>query len=112
MWSFAQMAHQEIGRAHVCTLLTPISTLFPYTTLFRSLAVARGRVAPGAGQRHRPLRGRAAVDVVVGAHGPPGILAVGAGQVAFECAGRNLKPALRPLAELEVVNAVRGDAAG
>src|ERR1044072_3761980 len=29
-------AAPEIGRAHVCTPDTPISTLFPYTTLFRS----------------------------------------------------------------------------
>src|SRR5260221_324075 len=27
---------QKIGRAHVCTPVTPRSTLFPYTTLFRS----------------------------------------------------------------------------
>src|ERR1044072_802389 len=27
----------EIGRAHVCTPVTPRSTLFPYTTLFRSV---------------------------------------------------------------------------
>src|SRR4029453_16825247 len=27
----------QIGRAHVCTPVTPRSTLFPYTTLFRSI---------------------------------------------------------------------------
>src|ERR1044072_8880782 len=27
---------QQIGRGHVCTPVTPRSTLFPYTTLFRS----------------------------------------------------------------------------
>src|SRR6202049_3303310 len=30
----------EIGRAHVCTPVTPRSTLFPYTTLFRSAYVS------------------------------------------------------------------------
>src|ERR1044072_3163106 len=34
-------AGQGIGRAQVCTPITPRSTLFPYTTLFRSDCVWR-----------------------------------------------------------------------
>src|SRR4030095_5397437 len=33
----AMLARAEIGRAQVCTPVTQRSTLFPYTTLFRSL---------------------------------------------------------------------------
>src|SRR5215204_3547336 len=33
----------EIGRAHVCTPVTQRSTLFPYTTLFRSQVPRRVR---------------------------------------------------------------------
>src|ERR1044072_6810795 len=33
---FTSVVGWQIGRAHVRTPLTPISTLFPYTTLFRS----------------------------------------------------------------------------
>src|ERR671932_606181 len=36
----------QIGRAHVCTPVTPRSTLFPYTTLFRSC-----RSCPGSRRR-------------------------------------------------------------
>src|SRR2546422_3678890 len=37
----------------------PRSTLFPYTTLFRSSGRARGRVGPGRTARARGLQGRA-----------------------------------------------------
>src|SRR2546422_7086450 len=37
----------------------PRSTLFPYTTLFRSSGRARGRVGPGWTARARGLQGRA-----------------------------------------------------
>src|SRR4030095_10990635 len=37
-WQIRQYHHQKIGRAHVCTPVTQRSTLFPYTTLFRSCA--------------------------------------------------------------------------
>src|ERR1044072_1397121 len=52
----------EIGRAHVCTPLTPRSTLFPYTTLFRSHRRFGSGVADGRGRggcdphRRRPDR--------------------------------------------------------
>src|ERR1044072_753684 len=38
---FRSPIEEQIGRAHVLTPVTPISTLFPYTTLFRSMACRR-----------------------------------------------------------------------
>src|SRR5476649_1225766 len=43
----------EIGRAHVCTPVTQRSTLFPYTTLFRSSDRDRRTRSCDAGQRIR-----------------------------------------------------------
>src|ERR1044072_6841807 len=48
----------QIGRAHVRTPLTPRSTLFPYTTLFRSrIIIANGSLTLGNSWRNDALLG-------------------------------------------------------
>src|ERR1044072_362463 len=57
----------EIGRGHVCTPVTPRSTLFPYTTLFRSLHhgpdVGRGPEHDRCGNVHHGRHGLASAGV-------------------------------------------------
>src|ERR1044072_4465278 len=45
--SWATGATGQIGRGHVCTLVTPRSTLFPYTTLFRSRVLMQPPIMNG-----------------------------------------------------------------